>query len=607
MQIKLWTPNNFTKKTNSTKKPTGGTTVEGYLRNEDPFSMYAPRVRIDFSHMPNMSATTVPPYTYALIPNFGNRYYWITDWSHDEGIWEAQLQVDVLATYRDKIGDSNLYILRSSAESNGYIDDDKYPMTAEMSSAKQETTNIFCLNPGEEGQEHVYLTPMYNIPRTSGTYVIGVYGPNASGVSYYACDYIGFFNIAQTLYNFDPTSSGLWDFVNVTLPEGFTKALADPQQFIASVKWFPGVPFTISASDSVNLFLGYYSVGTISHMKPLGNTTVGRYWTDFRLEKHPQAARGKFLNVDPYSNYHITVPPFGDFDLDSSKLINCTHVRAEWHADYTSGMATLRLWGGHYPNIGDLFDFSKDVYLGSVESKFAVEVPLNQNTINLSETILKSSLIMGGVGALGAGAKAFTESIESLSGGGTSGGVINGTSSAASGDWARSSALGGGLAGGGSGGGGGSSWGDQPAPSPLDSVKKQLNSWGGAIQNKLATLNGDLKASLYKPLTILKDVASAAVGGFKRFNPGLQPKLTTVGGIGSFLTYTSGEGAMLTTTFYMVVDEDNADLGRPLCKIRKPKDLGGYLIAENPKIEIIGTRAETDQIKDYLTGGIFYE
>ena len=49
MQIRLWTSSAFSKKVNSTKKPTGGTVVEGYFRNSDTFSMYSPRIRIDFS------------------------------------------------------------------------------------------------------------------------------------------------------------------------------------------------------------------------------------------------------------------------------------------------------------------------------------------------------------------------------------------------------------------------------------------------------------------------------------------------------------------------------------------------------------------------------
>ena len=62
------------------------------------------------------------------------------------------------------------------------------------------------------------------------------------------------------------------------------------------------------------------------------------------------------------------------------------------------------------------------------------------------------------------------------------------------------------------------------------------------------------------------------------------------------------------TICYEVVDEDNADNGRPYCKNGTCKALGtGYYIVENGSIIISGaTKNELDAIKSYLEGGFYY-
>ena len=63
----------------------------------------------------------------------------------------------------------------------------------------------------------------------------------------------------------------------------------------------------------------------------------------------------------------------------------------------------------------------------------------------------------------------------------------------------------------------------------------------------------------------------------------------------------------LMIDFYDITDDDNDDLGRPYCQISTPATLGGYLVANDPHVEISGTSQEANQINAYLTGGMFYE
>ena len=63
----------------------------------------------------------------------------------------------------------------------------------------------------------------------------------------------------------------------------------------------------------------------------------------------------------------------------------------------------------------------------------------------------------------------------------------------------------------------------------------------------------------------------------------------------------------LMIDFYDVVDEDNADQGRPYCKMTTPATLTGFMIVNDPHIAIDGTSLEANQINAYMAGGFFYE
>lgn len=523
MRVIVWS--DFQKKTNSTKIPTtSGIEMQGYLRNSDPFSMFSPNVCFELA-----DKTAPPLWTYMYIPEF-NRYYWITNWTHNQGVWIASTGIDVLATYKEEIGNTDMYVLRASNMCDPYVVDTKYPMTADLLEYTDNASSVWVQTPGTTV---AILDPeFWNKYLPEGCFILSVYGPNNSGITSYALNYQGFKNFAQKLYDFNITAEGFWD----QIPASYAKAVADPVQFVSSVRWYPTLPFTQLGSASIKL--GYYDIGTIEGAKLLESDIkpVVYYKTTFNLRKHPQEERGKFLNSAPYSNYKLRLPPFGEFDLDSSRLIDCSRIDAEWYADYHAGKAKLYLWG-----IKDTYRF----FLGDVEAQFGVDVPLNQNTINISEAATKSALIWGAVGAYNA--------------------VKN-----------------------------------------MEKVEKEITIYDSGPMDTYAGTSEPTTVTVSVP-TDQGDAISTAVGGFMAFNPALNPKLSTVGGIASFIDYMSGVPGAIIATFYTIVGEDRDNIGRPVCVVKKPKDLGGYLIVENPKIRIIGTVTETLTIKNILTGGFYYE
>ena len=59
--------------------------------------------------------------------------------------------------------------------------------------------------------------------------------------------------------------------------------------------------------------------------------------------------------------------------------------------------------------------------------------------------------------------------------------------------------------------------------------------------------------------------------------------------------------------FYRPSAEDNTNLGRPLCGIRKPKNIPGYIKCLHGSCPIPGTRGEQEKVQQYLERGFYYE
>lgn len=95
---------NHAKRNNSTKLPTGGVTIPCALK--DACSVVSPVLEI--------KTATKPDYNYAYISDFG-RYYYVTEWIYDKGIWSCSLSVDVLTSWREEIKSTQAQVLFSSS------------------------------------------------------------------------------------------------------------------------------------------------------------------------------------------------------------------------------------------------------------------------------------------------------------------------------------------------------------------------------------------------------------------------------------------------------------------------------------------------------------
>lgn len=106
------------------------------------------------------------------------------------------------------------------------------------------------------------------------------------------------------------------------------------------------------------------------------------------------------------------------------------------------------------------------------------------------------------------------------------------------------------------------------------------------------------------------DPFGAANAAFKGIESGTRLKYPSVSGIGdggSFVPMFDNDGFYLLSTYYQLVDENNAEVGRPLCKSKQINTLSGYIKCDQADCTISGTQEEAQKVNDYLNNGFFYE
>lgn len=307
----------FAKRTNSTKRPSGG--QEFGIDLKAPCNIIDPEIKI---------ATQSDPtgFNYCYLPTF-SRYYWVKNWTYSEGLWTASLTVDTLASYRDQIGNSTEYVTRSSAQYDGTISDGLYPATAEV----QSVTNAF------QGG--------FSETISGGFFVIGFVAKAANSIG--AITYV-----VMTPGNAKKLSAKLLTDVsylsidNTEISDSLTKVLFNPYQYIVSCNYFPfGIAELTAHLPLVSsVDVGWWSVDVPCWILGEDNNNLTKS-VSVGIPKHPQAAsRGGYCNASPYTDYTIFLQPFGVIPLDASKLWGASILSIQYVVDLFTGDSILRVF-----------------------------------------------------------------------------------------------------------------------------------------------------------------------------------------------------------------------------------------------------------------------
>lgn len=459
----------FAKRTNSTKRPSGGQDFGIDLKA--PCNIIDPEIKI---------ATQSDPtgFNYCYLPTF-SRYYWVKNWTYSDGLWNASLTVDTLASYRDQIGNSTEYVTRSSAQYDGTISDGLYPASAKV----QSVTTAF-----QGGFAETI---------SKGFFVIGFVAktPNSIGAVTYVVMSPG---NAKKLSSKLLTDVSYLSIDNAEISDSLTKILFNPYQYIVSCNYFPFDIAKLTAHLPLvsSVDVGWWSVDVPCWILGEDNNNLTKS-VSVGIPKHPQAAsRGVYCNASPYTDYTIFLQPFGVIPLDASKLWGAATLSIQYTVDLFTGDSILRI---------------------------------------------------------------FTDSNQ----------LVHDTTAK----------LG--------------------VPIQLSNITFEVPSGGGLLQTGIAAAFGGLQAALTGGS--FSDVGNGILNAAQATNADVASK----GATGSTIAFDSVP--YMVARFKILVDDNNEDHGRPLCKRVQLSTIPGFIMVDDPDIALNATAEEIDSVKSYLKNGFFYE
>lgn len=464
----------FSKRSNSTLRPSGGRSFQCTIKAGS--GVLYPTINLDLG-----GAAQYPDYNYAYIPDF-DRYYYIQDMINRGPIWEIKLKVDPLASWRDTIGSTSLYILRSSAEMDGNIMDTYYPASSANSVTITAGTRLF----SSSTDDAIH-------PPVEGCIICGIVSKNANigSLCYYAVPYAAFDNICAYLtsdtlltdYNFDPQNASF----------ELQKSLINPLQYIKTAMWLPGSASSYGSAANVVVFnwdtqIGAYRMGSYEPY------TV--FTGSLNVANHPQISRGRYLNLTPYTITWLDAPPFGTIQIDSSLLRDSATINYEALVDHITGVGSLRIKN------------ASGAIISTVSAQVGVPVNMSQVTMNY-----------------------------------------------------------------------------------LGAASNTIQSVAGVVQDAIW---GNVAGAV-----------SGAAAGIASAANSLAPRVQSMGGTGSFSALYGR--VRLFQQFFTIADEDLSHNGRPLCKVRTPSTLGGFMMVLDGDISAPATDQELSEIRSYLEEGFYWE
>lgn len=291
MTIKYWT--DFSKRKNSTKQPTGGT--QATVRLKEPCGIASP----------SFICADIPD-TVKYIEAFG-RYYFITEVTHDGAEIIIDCVSDPMATFKSSIGSTSAMIDRSASASNTWLAD------AELLPTEQIVQSVFS------------AANLSNRNTDYSTFVVRVTGKN--GAKNYILNETDIKNAFDTWFDFNNLS---WSSVENSL-ESLFAAMAQPAQYIQSIKWFP---FNVASLSAEHVYYGFIDGGSHNRAGDVYVSTCtvsvpARYYNDVRDYDNR------------FTKASILLPGYGSMQLDAKYLETTLTVR--YSTDVDTGSCEIDL------------------------------------------------------------------------------------------------------------------------------------------------------------------------------------------------------------------------------------------------------------------------
>jgi len=131
----------------------------------------------------------------------------------------------------------------------------------------------------------------------------------------------------------------------------------------------------------------------------------------------------------------------------------------------------------------------------------------------------------------------------------------------------------------------------------------------GAIKGAVTTIGSAVAGVTASSFTGGAMGAMMTLGSIGNTLSALQPQVTSEGVNGSFIAFErlTGTFPRLTVQFVKVVDEDNTEIGRPLCEVKQIQSLSGYIKCGECTVDFYAFESELNKIHSLMLNGFFWE
>lgn len=374
----------FQKRHNSTRRPEGGSwDISGVLR--DGSSLITPTIAFEFaSDFSPMNNSYHLKFNYAYVAKFA-RYYWITDWTYESGLWIAAMKVDVLATYRPQILAASAFVAYDESANTDLVDSRMSLLTAKTIDSADSLFEKLGQNSTDGGVVIVMCT---------GRNSTAAFALEPSYITQLMNNVVNWANgtIADpgALYPGNPNDGfgpSLWHFLNavVSYITRFMVNIASNGNASENIRAAIQLPIDINdvSGTSQQIILGQYE--TAIYAKKVSS----RVLYDTCQVQIPWRFNDWRMN-EPYTEIYLYIPYVGNIKMPNAILIGETHLRIYAAVDLMSGDAIFRV----YVQPSDKLIAAYTVNIGA-------SYPIGASNISPAQTVTG---LAGAAGAIAAGA-----------------------------------------------------------------------------------------------------------------------------------------------------------------------------------------------------------
>lgn len=359
MQVKLW--KNFTKRKNSTKRPTGGETLDVHLKSQ--CNKFNPRFIVNKND-----------YTYNYCSAFG-LYYYITDIiSINNNMIELVCSIDPLASYKNEIQNLKTYINYCSSYDNDMLIDKRC-------NTKELHNNLIPITiPNICTKTNGLLRKCYSIQvlnsETGDTEFVTTYVCLSDDVTNLVSDFMTTSGSASWVDDLNHlVDKPISAFVKCTfLPFDYTSYFDyDPTKIkIGNHEFDNASGWLLSDSNRV------YKPNDI-------NITLPWSYSDFRRN-------------EPYSKLSVYCPLLGIVELPTNSFVDANSITIKTAYDLVTGDITLIFGKTITRTIGDLF-----IPITTINYNLSYNIPIASQSYNTDKIITSLSALGGSAGTLASG------------------------------------------------------------------------------------------------------------------------------------------------------------------------------------------------------------